>query len=58
MRESKFEAQINLRVREVEKEELKKLSDKLDLETAQLARIALRRGMKLIRERGIQNADE
>jgi len=54
MREAKFETQLNIRVRESEKQELKRMSERLDMEVAQLGRIALRRGMKIIKERGIQ----
>ena len=58
MREAKFETQLNIRVRESEKQELKRMSERLDMEVAQLGRIALRRGMKIIKERGIQEGGE
>ena len=54
MREGKFETQINIRVREATKQDLKEIGDQLDLETTQAARIALNEGIRVIRARGLQ----
>jgi hypothetical protein len=54
MREKQFAAQLNLRIRQSDKADLEQIGRNLDLEPSQIGRIALREGVRVIRERGIQ----
>ena len=58
MQEAKFTAQLNLRVRESDKRELKTLSEKLDVSPTVLGRLAFRRGLTAVREHGIMLREE
>jgi len=58
MREKQFAAQLNLRIRQADKTELEQIGRRLDLEPSQIGRIALREGVRVIRERGIRPGNE
>lgn len=51
--QSRFNHAIKLTIRERDKAELERLSDRLDLEPRQLGRISLLRGLQLIARHGI-----
>lgn len=50
---SRFDQAIKLTIRERDKVELEKLSDRLDMDVRQLGRISLLRGMQLVAAHGI-----
>ena len=53
MARSRFDQAIKLTIRERDKVELEKLSDRLDLDPRQLGRISLLRGLQLVAKHGI-----
>ena len=57
MREKKFEAGLNLRLKKADRDELEKVAGRLKLDESEIARRALRLGLRLFRDVNIPGSE-